>query len=278
MKKKKIIRYLLIAAAVGIGIVLMNTHRKVEPPGYRPRDYAEIAASGVLRAVTEYNSVSYHVKGDTTEGFDYELLNAFAAEKGLRLEMTPVMSYEERLEGICRGRYDLLAAGTLVNARSKDSLRFTRTLLQGKQVLVQRKAAVPGDSLFLTNQLQLAHKHLYVVKGSPALLRLHHLINEMADTIYIEEVELYGPEQLLAMVAGGDIDYAVCDERIARNLLPEFPDLDISTDISFTQFYAWGVGHRSPALLDSLDTWLEDYMATPAYQHLIRKYFKTQRP
>ncbi|MDD6891121.1 MAG: transporter substrate-binding domain-containing protein [Bacteroidales bacterium] len=273
MRTRQVIRYTLLTLAIGAGTALMNTQHE-EKTEYHPRDYAEIAESGVLRAVTEYNSVSYHVTGDTVEGFDYELLHAFATDKGLRLELHPVMSFEERLEGVCQGRYDLLAAGTLVNTRSKDSLLFTRTLLQGKQVLVQRKSAGPDDSLFLRNQLDLAHKRLYVVKGSPALLRLHHLISEMADTIYIEEVEQYGQEQLLAMVAGGDIDYAVCEERIARNLLPEFPELDTGTDISFTQFYAWGTGRRSPALLDSLNAWLDTYIPSRAYQQLLRTYFK----
>ncbi|MCI5581524.1 MAG: transporter substrate-binding domain-containing protein [Phocaeicola plebeius] len=278
MKKKKILRYTLMAVAVAIGTALMNTQQEVQTD-YHPRDYDEVMASGVLRAVTEYNSVSYHVKGDTVEGFDYELLHAFADSKGLRLELVPEMSYEERLKGVCSGRYDLMATGTLVNTQSKDSLLFTHTLLQGKQVLVQRKpSGDEADSLYLKSQLALAHKRLYVVKGSPALLRLHHLINEMADTIYIEEVELYGPEQLLAMVAGKDIDYAVCDEEVARNLLPQFPNLDIGTDISFTQFYAWGTSRHAPALRDSLNAWLDSYTTTPAYRQLIRNYFKKGKP
>ena len=35
------------------------------------------------------------------------------------------------------------------------------------------------------------------------------------DSIYVEEIEKYGSEQLIALVAHGDIDYAVCDESIA---------------------------------------------------------------
>ena len=150
---------------------------------------------------------------------------------------------------------------------------FTRTLLLSKQVLVQRKKEEGKDSLYIQSQLDLAHKHLHVIKGSPALLRIHNLIDEIADTIFINEVELYGPEQLLAMVSGGDIDYAVCDENIARASIDDFPNLDINTDISFTQFYAWGVSKHSPALLDSLNVWLNDFVQTPKYKKLYNKYF-----
>ena len=37
------------------------------------------------------------------------------------------------------------------------------------------------------------------------------LSDEIGDTIYIKEIEKYGQEQLLAMVANNDIDYAICD-------------------------------------------------------------------
>ena len=250
--RKKFVQYGVIALVVIIGIIALNT-QKEEKPSYQPRDYAEIIESGVLRAVTEYNAISYHVADDTLQGFDYELLHAFAADQKLKL---------------------ILATGTVITTQSKDTLLFTHPLALSKQVLVQRKQEEgEPDSTYITSQLDLAHKKLHVIKGSPALLRLHNLMNEIADTIYIEEVAQYGPEQLLAMVAGKDIDYAVCDENIASQLLPRFPNLDINTAISFTQFYAWGVSKHAPVLLDSLNLWLDQFSKTKAYRQLQQKYF-----
>ena len=96
-----------------------------------------------------------------------------------------------------------------------------------------------------------------MVEGSPSILRIRNLGNEIGDTIYIKEVEKYGSEQLIALVAHGDIDYAVCEESIARAAADSLPQIDINTAISFTQFYSWGVSKQSPVLLDSLNTWLE---------------------
>lgn len=271
--RKKLLRYALLAIAVGIGISLFRPKSETEVPT-RPRDYAEIMKSGTLRAVTEYNAVSYHVNGDTIGGFDYELLHAYATRQGLKLEMVPEMSFEKRIEGVLSGRYDILATGTAVNVRLKDTLRFTHPLLFSKQVLVQRKKTTPEDTAYyIGNQLQLANKTLHIIKGSPALLRIHNLIAEIADTIYIKEVEQYGPEQLLAMVSEGDIDYAVCDEAIAKKSLGSFPNLDTQTDISFTQIYAWGVSKQSVALLDSLNAWLDKFVGTTEYKTLYNKYY-----
>lgn len=272
--KRKNLYYLLggiIATTVLIGV---NTHQSfIAIPSYPPRDYADIRKSGILRAVIEYNRLSFHAKEDTVSGFDLELLQAFAREKGLKLEITPEMSYKKRLEGLFEGQYDLIATGTVVTSSSKDTLLFTYPLLLSKQVLVQRKKKDDNDSLYINSQLELAHKTLHLVSHSPALLRIHNLINEIADTIYIHEIDKYGPEQLLAMVSEGEIDYAVCDENLAKASLTDYPNLDISKSISFTQFYAWGVNKNAPNLRDTLNAWLEQYLKTKNYQKLYKKYF-----
>lgn len=269
---KKYLKY-IVMGIVAVALSTLLFPKKEKERHTTPRDYAEIAESGVLRAVTEYNSISFHADGDTLGGFHYELLNAFAQSKGLKAEVTPDMSFNNRMEGTWAGKYDLLANSTLVTSESKDSLLFTRPILLNRQILVQRKAENEKDSTYyIHSQLELARKTLSVAKGSPAILRIHNLSNEIGDTIYINEIEKYGPEQLLALVAYGDIDYAVCDESIARASLSDFPQLDIETAISFTQFYSWGVSKHSPALLDSLNAWLDSYLKSPEFKALKKKY------
>ncbi len=152
------------------------------------------------------------------------------------------MSFNKRLEGLADGQYDVIAYGILATSELKDSLLLTTPIVLNKQVLVQRKLEnISDSSLFIKSQLDLAGKTLHVVKGSPSILRIRNLGNEIGDTIYVEEIEKYGSEQLIALVAHGDIDYAVCDESIARTAADSIPQIDINTAISFTQFYSWGV-------------------------------------
>ena len=251
---KKIVRYSLPGIlAVTLAYLLFPHREKVKG---HPRDYAEIAAEGVLRAATEYNSQSFYVDGDTLAGFHYELIAAFARDHDLRLEITPVMSFEQRLRGLEEGRFDVIAYGIPTTSEQKDSLLFTMPLQLSRQVLIQRRPTSDEDSLFIRSQLDLAGRTLHVVKGSPVIQRIHHLGTEIADTIYVAEVERYGVEQLMALVAHGDIDYAVCNESLARAVADSFPGLDVHTAISFTQFYSWGVSKHSPALLDSLNLFL----------------------
>ena len=267
--KLRLFRYLV---PVIIILTLIFTFRycgKQEKPLGHPRDYAAIAKEGILRVATEYNSISFYVDGDTISGFHYELIQAFARDKRLKAEITPVMSFEERLKGLSEGRYDVIAYGILATSKLKDSLLLTSPIVLNKQVLVQRKENGENDSLYIRNQLDLARRTLHVVKGSPSILRIQNLGNEIGDTIYIKEIEKYGPEQLISLVAHGDIDYAVCDESIARAVADSLSQIDIS----FTQFYSWAVSKQSPVLLDSLNTWLDKFQKKSEYQKIYKKYY-----
>lgn len=271
--KRKYLKYYLLVTVICVLAFIFRPRKQNLPEGH-PRDYAEIAADGILRAATEYNSISFFVDGDTVSGFHYELIEAFARDKGIRTQVSPVMSFEQQLKGLETGKYDVIAYGILGTSELKDSILLTTPIILSKQVLVQRKATSEDDSLFIRNQLDLAGRTLHVVKGSPSILRIRNLGDEIGDTIYVKEIEKYGSEQLISLVAHGDIDYAVCDESIAKASADSLPQLDINTDISFTQFYSWGVSKQSPVLLDSLNAWLTTFRKGKEYQNIYHRYYK----
>ena len=268
---KKLIKYLLIGIIATLVATYLLPEKRTEQP-IMPRDYDAIKQSGVIRATTEYNAISYFVQGDTVSGLHYELLHAFAKEHGLEVELMPEMSFEKRMQGLTDGTFDLIAHGIQNTVEQKENLLLTAPILRNRQVLIQREPASIDDSSYIKSHLELAGKTLHIVKGSPSILRIRNLSNEIGDTIYIKEVENYGPEQLLSLVAHGDIDYAVCDESVARAMIDSLPQIDIHTAISFSQFYSWGVNKQSPALLDSLNQWLRSYKQTKEYKQLIKKY------
>lgn len=272
MKKKFLTPFFIAGGVLALAVAFLWPAAPAADSG-SPRSYEDIIRSGVLRATTEYNSIGYFVEDDTLTGFHYELLRAFARAKGLKADIKPEMELETQMEGINHGTFDLIAGSLLITSEQKDSLLlFTVPILRNKQVLVQRKPQSEDDSLYIRTQLDLGGKTVYVPEGSPVQYRIRNLAMEIADTIRIEEVPKYGSEQLLALVAHGDIDYAICEESIARKLIGQFPQLDIDTAISFNQFYGWGVSKESQALRDTLNTWLKGFMRTKAFQRLVKRY------
>lgn len=254
VSKYKILKYLLLGVIATLLATLLTKKESQKSELVQKRDYPEIIKEGVIRIATEYNTTAFYVVKDTIAGFHYRLVQEFAKLHKLQTEITPIMDFQERLDGLLEGKFDLIAYDLAPTPQLREKVLFTRPLSQSKQILVQRKDSAGQE---IRNLLDLAGKTIFVVENSPARLRINNLSDEIADTIYIREIPKYGPEQLLSLVAHGDIDFAVCDESIAMATIDSFPQLDIKTPIGFTQLNSWVVRKSSTQLLDSLNAWIE---------------------
>lgn len=239
----------------------------------QPRDYPEIMSDGELNVVTDYNSIGLFVSGDTLQGFQHEVLRALEKEWGIKIRLFLENSLDENMDGLLAGRYDLVARNIPVNIQLKDSFSFTKPITFNKQVLIQRKPEYNQGIEPIRQHLDLAGKTIHVAGESPVILRLKNLSHEIGDTIFIVKDPTYETEQLVMMVAAGDIDFSVCDERMADHLSEHFPEIDSKTDISFTHLESWAVRKSSPILLDSLDAWLGRFKTTKAFQKIYQKYY-----
>lgn len=270
--KKLLIVYiaLLIIALVTMVNLWKASHQPVEDVG--PRDFPEIQKEGVLRIITEYNQSGYFVSDDTIQGFHYELSKAISKISGLEIQTQLEMSLANSFNKLASKQCDVIARNVPVTSSMRENYLFTDPIVFNKQVLVQRKEN--AEQKPIRNQLDLAKKTVYIPKDSPVLLRLRNLEHEIGDTIYVIEDELYSNEQLMIMVAKGDIDYAVCDQQIARLTQKSLPELDIQTDISFTQLQSWAIRKDSPILLDSLNSWLKQIKESGLYDKIYKRYYK----
>lgn len=274
MHQKRFYLYLfLLIIAVATMIMLRKMIIEGNDKMIPARDYDEMMASGELNVVTGYNAIGYYVSGDTAEGFQHGMMQALEREWGVRVNIYLSNSLDENLEGLLTQRYDLVARSIPVNIQLRDSFAFTHPITLNKQVLVQRKAAYNDSIKPIRQHLNLAKKTIHVPAESPAILRLNNLSHEIGDTIYIVEDPTYDTEQLVMMVAAGDIDYTVCDEKVARQLVASLPEIDTGTDISFTQLESWALRRDSPQLLDSLNSWLSRFKETPEFRALYEKYY-----
>lgn len=273
--KKRFILYIVLLAIVLFIMYVIRTRMQAE--GYHPRDISEIEQDDTLRIVTDYTPLSYYVSGDTISGFDYELAKLISKRSGLQVEVYPEVSLSKSVKGLQEGRYDIIGRPIPVTTGSKENFLFTDPILLNKQVLVQKKAEYNNGKEPIRDQLDLAGKHLYIISDAPTRLRIMNLAHEIGDTIYVNEETTYGDEQLIIMVAKGEVEFAVCDETIAREMSKHYPEIDYSTDISFTQFQSWALRQSSPGLLDSVNIWLKDIKNTPEFQALKQKYYKRRK-
>ena len=271
--KRLYLYLLLLIVAAGTMYLIRSQNRRNADSNPVPRDYNEIRASGVLNVVTDYNTIGYYVSGDSTQGFQMEMMQALEEEWGVTVNLFLENSLEENLEGLTAQRYDLVARNIPVNIPLKDTFAFTQPITFNKQVLVQRKATYNDGAEPIRQHLDLAGKTIHVPGDSPAILRLNNLSHEIGDTLFVVEDPTYETEQLVMMVATGDIDFTVSDEKVAVRLAETLPEIDFETDISFTQLESWAVRRDSPQLLDSLNSWLGRFKETPEFKRIFEKYY-----
>ncbi|MDR2388937.1 MAG: transporter substrate-binding domain-containing protein [Tannerellaceae bacterium] len=263
----------LYAVLLFLAARIMYLLRQPLAPHLTPRDYAEIKEEGILRIITEYSPSGYFISGDTTEGFQYELSRAIAEISGLEVHVLLEMSLMESFKALENNKCDIVAQNIPLTSEIKDHYLFTEPIVLNKQILVQRTAHANGGIEPLRNHLDLAGKTIHVPKDSPALHRLKHLEHEIGDSVYVIEDETCSAEQLIIKVAKGEIDYAVCDRLIAVTLKDKLPEIDLNTDISFTQQQAWVLRKNSPVLADSLNQWIGKARESGLFDEIYKRYY-----
>ncbi len=272
--KKLLLLYIaLLIVAIFLMVFLLNLKRPTHKEVTLPRDFNNIRESGELNVVTDYNSIGYYVSGDSVTGFQYELIKAIEQRWGLKVNLFLENSLDENLNGLLEGQYDIVARNIPVNAPLREKFNFTESIGLNKQVLVQRRAEFNDGTEPIRQHLDLAKKTIYVAENSPVILRLQNLSHEIGDTIFVEQNETYEAEQLVMMVAGGDIDFTVCDEIVAKQLSEKLPEIDIETAVGFTQLESWAVRKNSPILLDSINSFFDNFRSSKEFREMYEKYY-----
>jgi membrane-bound lytic murein transglycosylase MltF len=272
MFTKKIFTAYVFVLALMVAVMLTLAYHK--PVVLKVRDYPEICREGVLRIVTEYDRAGYFLQDGDARGFQYALSREIARLSGIETLLYLEMNLEKSFYGLSTNQYDVVARNIPVTSQLKESWQFTEPVALNRQVLVQRRTPEGDARTLIRNQVDLAHCEIHIPKGSPVLLRLQNLQQEIGDTIFVVEDPLYSSEQLCIMVAKGDIDFTVCDQQSALLAQREMPELDVDTGVGFTQLQSWAVRPESTILADSLNRWIQRLRDSGTFDAIYRRYYR----
>ena len=232
----------------------------------------------VLRVVTDYNSTSYFIYRGQPLGYQFELLQELSNYMGVKLEVLANNKLNEKFDLLKKGKVDLIAVNLTITKERRNFLEFTEAHSQTRQVLIQKKYKNEKGEMMglITSQLELGNKTIHVQNNSSYARRLRNLSDEIGENINIIETE-EGLEQLIEMVATGQIDYTVSDENVAMVNKTYYDILDISLPVSFAQNLAWAVDKSALGLKEVIDAWMIEFKKTRKYAIIYNKYFKNKR-
>jgi membrane-bound lytic murein transglycosylase F len=247
-------------------------------------DMQQVLDRGYINALIDNNSLSYFIYRGEPLGYEYELLKSFAERLNVKLKITIISGVEDAIDRLNRGEGDILAFPFTITSERRNWISFTDPHFTTMQVLVQKKPdgweqhpERTEDSL-VRNPSELIGKEVHVMQSSSFAERLRNLSSEVGGEIIIREDSASAEtESLISKVESGEISFTVADEPFAMVNATYFPDLDVKTVLSVPQQIGWATRLNSPALLDSLNVWMDDLKKSGTYRGVYNKYFKDLR-
>ncbi len=236
----------------------------------------EYALPDTLRVGTLYSPASYFIYRDQPMGYDYPLAAELAEEKGMVLDLTVAPSLTHAIEMLDSGLIDLIAYEIPITYESKENMVHCGPVNETSQVLVQPK--IRGQEL-ITDVTQLVGRDIYVEGGTRYYHRLINLNEELGGGINIHTVDrdTLITEDLIDMVAQGDIPLTVVDSDIARINKTYYPNLDITMEVSFPQRTSWAVSKQKAWLADSINAWFSQDIPRQENAELLKRYFERSK-
>lgn len=274
MKIKTI--YILGLLALGIAFSSCQENPQIveiEEEELKPIDtltvLQHVQEKGKLVAVTNCEIINYNTENATPSGFEYELLSDFCKDKDLELEMIVNENLDSCFMLLDSCKVDIVAVGIGANKDMKRRYLVTNPILMQRSVLVQR---LPKDwsqmstvneveNQLLRSSVDLAGKTIHLPQGSHEVKLLHHLSDQIGDTIYVVECDSLNSVDLVKAVASGQIDYTVVEEYVARMASIGLKGLDTKLNVSVEQPLGWAIANHDgdSSLLLALNGWIDGF-------------------
>jgi len=244
-------------------------------------DLFRIIKRGKIIAVTSSNAYGYFVHKGHPGGFHYDLLNRLADELGVDAEIITVTDINEMYEMIKNGKADLAAFNLIPQEKYFADCAYTKPIYSTTQVVVQRRLefseANENKLKFINSSKDLLGKIFYVRNAAGYENKLNEISLDFGAKIYTQSANNnLSTEDLIQMVAEGDIDYTIAEKNIAELNSSYYYNIQTGPEISENVDICWAVKKSNKKLLEVLDNWLEEYKKTKDFALINHKYFENK--
>jgi membrane-bound lytic murein transglycosylase F len=245
-------------------------------PGKTVVDLPQIKGKKEITAVTLNTSTSYFIYKMQQMGYEYELVEDFASSLGVALNMKVAENITRLEEMLLAGEADIVAYPIQTDNTMKSKYLFCGVEQQNHLVIVQR---ANREDTVLTDVTQLIGKEVWVKKNSRYHERLSSLNAELGGGIVIKDVErdTITAEDLIGMVAQGEIRYTVSENNLARLNRTYYRNINIDIPVSFPQRASWIVRQESPELAQAVDEWAVGVSKSPVLRAAVKRYFEQSK-
>lgn len=221
--------------------------------------------AGKLHMSTNAAFPPYEMVADdgSFEGIDVEVAAAIAEKLGLELVVDD-MDFTAALTAAQNGQSDIVMAGVTVNEERLEVLDFTDTYANGVQVVI----VLEGSDVTMDN---LGEKMIGCQKGTTGYTLASAPVEE----------DGYGEDHVIAYdngavaveaLKGGQIDCVIIDNEPAKAYVAANEGLTILDGDWLNEDYAIGIKKGNTALLNAVNSALNELIADGTVKQIIDKY------
>ena len=221
------------------------------------RDFEEIRSSGVLRMITHYGPNTYFLHQGFEEGFEYELLYAFAREHDLVLEVVIIDADEDPRELLLAGDGDVIAANYTITPERRKSVNFTQPYNLANKILVYSRdlQTRPGT----LEELSGSGVPISVRQKSSGSAHLNELVYQGYDLTIEYIPDQMDTKSLLDQIAMGSIKAVVLSNKLFHPASRYMQELIEGPVIAEADSIAWGIRGNAPDLGQQMNSFLQKH-------------------
>jgi membrane-bound lytic murein transglycosylase F len=244
--------------------VFVASYEVPQPP---PTVLERILQKGKLTIITRNNAHCYYLYRGEPMGFEYDLARAFADFLGVRLSIRVAHHWEGMIPELMAGNGDLIAASMTITPSRREAVAFSKGYLAIRQHVIAQRGEwtinstedLAGRTIDVRRKTSYQEQLEAIAEGGvPLIIRLH------------EDVPT---EELIRMVADGDIDLTVADTHIAQLNRRYYPKAVPVLEISERQELGWAVRMDAVDLLARLNTFFDTIKANGKFSEIYNRHF-----
>ena len=220
-----------------------------------------------LVVITRNAPTTWYEGRERIEGFEHDLMSAYAQHLDVDIEFKIANSVGEALEMLDKGMGDLVAAGVTITDERSNRFLFSRSYQSVTQKLICHRNTIPAKTI-----IDLTGLDLVVAAKSSYEEQLRKLKRNTSELSWLAIPDV-GSEQLIAEVANEKYDCTIADSNIANINRRYYPELRVGLSLSKPQTLASVLPQAADELKESLNSWLKAYKKASKLAKLIDRYY-----
>ncbi len=229
-------------------------------PGHKieaPSLLSKIKKSKTLNVVLLNSPTTYYLGVDGPQGFEYDLLTAYAAHLGVELNITTANTTQEAIHLTKDPQYHIISASLTKTPLRTKEFNFGPSYYEVQQQVICYRGMI-GSGKFPRDEEDLVGLKITVGKDTSYSETIDRLKSEGNDinATYTSE---YSTEELLEQVASHKIDCTIADSHIYSLNLRYLTDLALAFTVGDREQLAWVLAPNSKELEADMYSWLNSF-------------------